>query len=111
MQELSQVPGILNQINAIQGATDTLEQEATAELNGKKLSCHPVDVGCDKISRTLYQLIPSYIGLALKPSLPLMQILAQLRRTQLPQIPPPPMAVPLTQPPPPRAVRRLALQQ
>ena len=43
MQELSEVPGILNQINAIQGATDTLEQEATGELennnDGKKLSC------------------------------------------------------------------------
>ena len=58
MQELSVVPGILNQINAIQGSADALEQEATAELNGKKLSCHPVDVGCDiKISRTWYQLI------------------------------------------------------
>ena len=94
MQELSVVPGILNQINAIQGATDALEQEATAELNGKKLSCHPVDVGCDiKISRTWYQLIPSYIVLALKPNFSLLQILAQLRRTQLPQIPPPPQWV------------------
>ena len=89
MQELSQAPGILNQINAIQGATDTLEQEATAELNGKKMSCHPIDVGCDKISKTWYQLITDYVVLALNPNLSLLQILAQLRRTQLPQIPPP----------------------
>ena len=43
MQELSEVPGILNQINAIQGVTNAKEQEATGELeddnDGKKLSC------------------------------------------------------------------------
>ena len=40
---ISEVPSIFNQIDAIQGATDAKEQEATTELekdnDGKKLSC------------------------------------------------------------------------